>query len=127
MRIDHTYRPPARTVAETVDGLRTGRLTRRRALRLLGGAGLAAAGLLGPGRRGTFAQDGGTPPPVATPQIGQRADGSTLWRVKVADMHTDQKPIVELHAFFPGEITIAEGDAIWFDYGMGAFHTISFL
>src|SRR5215211_4723504 len=115
MRIDHTYRPPARTVAETVDGLRTGRLTRRRALRLLGGAGLAAAGLLGPGRRGTFAQDGGTPPPVVTPQIGQRADGSTRWHVKVAEMKMEEQ--TELMAFFPGEITITEGDAIWFDYG----------
>jgi plastocyanin len=64
---------------------------------------------------------------MATPQIGEQADGSTLWRVKVADMRMDQTPIVELHAFFPGEITVAEGDAIWFDFGMGAFHTVSFV
>jgi plastocyanin len=113
-------------VVEAIDGLRTGRLDRRQALRLLGGAGLATAGLLGLARRGVLAQEGGTPPPMATPQIGEQADGSTVWRIKVGDMRMDQTPLVELMAFFPGEITVAEGDAIWFDFGMGAFHTVSF-
>jgi plastocyanin len=126
MRFDHLIQHQAETVAATREARRIGRLTRREAIRLGGGAGLATAGFLALGRRGTFAQDGGTPPPLVTPQIGQQADGTTLWRVKVADMHMDEKPIVELHAFFPGEITVAEGDAIWFDFGMGGFHTASF-
>jgi plastocyanin len=124
MRIDRTYRPQAVAVAETIDGLRSGRLSRREALRLLGGAGLASAGLLALGRH-AFAQDNGTPPAMATPQIGQQADGSTLWRVKVADMKMEE--LTELHVFFPGEITINAGDSIWFDFGMGGFHTVSFL
>jgi plastocyanin len=136
MRIDHSFRPQAITLAPIIDGAGypkgvmapgTGRLSRREALRLLGGVGLATAGLLTPGRRGAVAQDNGTPPAMATPQIGQQADGSTLWRVKVGDMTMEQKPIVELHGFFPGEITINAGDAIWFDFGMGGFHTVSFL
>src|SRR5829696_1897615 len=116
-----------RSIVETIDGLRTGRLDRRQALRLLGGAGLATAGLLGLARRGALGQEGGTPPPMATPQLGPQADGSTVWRVKVADKRMDQVPLVELMSYFPGEITVAEGDAIWFDFGMGAFHTVSFV
>jgi plastocyanin len=64
---------------------------------------------------------------VATPPIGEQADGSTRWHVKVGDMRMEPAPIVELHAFFPGEITVSEGDSIWFDFGMMGFHTVSFL
>src|ERR1700704_6110073 len=91
----------ATAVTQMTNLLRAGRLSRRDALRLAGGAGLATAGLLTLGRRGAGAQDSGTPPAMATPQIGQQADGSTIWRVKVADMKMDQKPIVEFHGFFP--------------------------
>lgn len=113
-------------VAEIAEHVRTGVLTRREALRLLGGAGLAASGAFMLSKH-AFAQDAGTPMPAVTPVIGRQTDGSTLWRVKVADMRMDQTPIVELHAFFPKEITIAEGDAVWFDFGTGGFHTASFL
>ncbi|HEY7033151.1 MAG TPA: hypothetical protein VH482_17560 [Thermomicrobiales bacterium] len=130
MRIDRSSRPQAITLAQTIDGAQrapgNGQLSRREALRLLGGAGLAAAAFTTLGRR-AFAQDNGTPPAMATPQIGPQADGSILWHVKVGDMKMEQKPIVELHGFFPGEITINAGDSIWFDYGMGGFHTVSFL
>ena len=102
MRIDRTYRSRAVALVETVDGLRDGRLSRRKALRLLGGAGVAGAGFVALGRR-AFAQEG-TPPAVATPQLGLQADGSTLWRVKVGDMRMEER--LELMDSFPGEITI---------------------
>ena len=54
-----------------------------------------------------------------------QADGSTLWHVKVGDMKMEE--LIELHTFFPNEITISAGDSIWFDFGMGGFHTVSFL
>ncbi|MEA2524011.1 MAG: hypothetical protein QOF73_1238 [Thermomicrobiales bacterium] len=124
MRINNNYRPHAVAVARTIDGLRSGRLSRREALRLIGGAGLATAGFMSLGRR-AFAQDGGTPAAAATPQIGQQADGSTLWKVKAGDMKMEE--LIELHGYFPGEITINAGDSIWWDFGMGGFHTVSFL
>jgi plastocyanin len=124
MRIDSNYRTQAVAVARAIDGLQTGRLSRRDALRLMGGAGLATAAFMSFGRR-AFAQDSGTPAAAVTPQIGPQADGSTLWKVKVGDMKMEE--LIELHAFFPGEITINAGDAIWFDFGMGGFHTVSFL
>jgi len=124
MRIDSNYRTQAVAVARAIDGLQTGRLSRREALRLMGGAGLATAAFMSLGRR-AFAQDSGTPPAMATPQVGPRADGSTLWKVKVGDMKMEEH--LELMDFFPGEITINAGDAVWWDFGMGAFHTVSFL
>jgi plastocyanin len=128
MRITNSYRPQATAVAQTMDGAQrapgTGRLSRRETFRLLGGAGLATAAFMTLGRR-AFAQDSGTPPAMATPQIGQQADGSTLWLVKVADMRMEE--LIEFHGFYPSEFTINAGDSIWFDYGMGGFHTISFL
>src|SRR4051812_5073942 len=92
-------------------------ITRRHLLRLFCGAGLATAALLKLGDRLALAQDEGTPMPMATAQLGPRDDGSTVWRVKVGEMQMEEK--TEYHAFFPGEITINEGDAIWFDFGMG--------
>jgi plastocyanin len=123
MRIDSTYRPHAVAVAQTLDGLRSGRLSRREMLRLVGGAGLATAGLLALGRRGASGQEG-TPPPMVMPQVGPQADGSTLWHVKVGDMKMEQKS--EIHAFLPGDITVAVGDSIWFDMMMPGFHTVTF-
>jgi plastocyanin len=115
-------------VAATTEKVRNGRLTRREALRLFGGTGLAAAGVLTLGRRGAFAHQEATPPAAPTPVIGQQADGSTLWRVKVADMNMGMAAMTELHTFFPGEITVAVGDSIWFEFGMmPGFHTVTFL
>ncbi len=113
------------TTSGTVPVLREFQLSRRRALQLLGGAGLGAAGLLAL-PRASFAQEGeGSPVPAVTPQIGPQSDGSTMWRVQVAEMNMEEQ--YEFHAFFPGEITVNEGDSIWFDFGMGGFHTVSFL
>lgn len=116
---------PIPTVHEIARRVHDGRLTRREALRLLGGAGLATAGFATLSHR-AFAQDA-TPMPAVTPVIGKQANGKTIWRVQVADVRMAQAPMVELHAFFPEEITIAEGDGIWFDFGPGGFHTVSFL
>src|SRR4051812_21443394 len=114
MRIDSSYRPRAIAVAQTIDGAQwapgDGRLSRRDAFRLLGGAGLATAAFMTLGRR-AFAQDNGTPPAMATPQLGQQADGSTLWHVKVGDMKMEE--LIEFHGFYPSEFTINAGDSIW--------------
>src|SRR6188472_1597748 len=84
-------------------------ITRRHLLRLFGGAGLATAALLKLGNRLAFAQDEGTPMPMATAQLGPRDDGSTVWRVKVGDMQMEEK--TEYHAFFPGE---SPGKNAWY-------------
>lgn len=67
-------------------------------------------------------------PMAATPEIGPRPDGSRLWRVQVAGGSMDDG--IELMGFFPGEITINAGDAIFFDFSPGmpeVPHTVSFL
>jgi plastocyanin len=100
-------------------------VTRRHALALLGGAAMASAGMLSLNQTRARAQEGGTPVPMVTPEFGPQADGSTMWRVQVGEMNMEEQ--YEFHAFFPGEITINEGDSIWFDFGMGGFHTVTFL
>ncbi len=110
-------------ISDVLQQARSGRMSRREAVRLLGGLGAGFAGLAAFGRRGAFAQEG-TPPPVATPQVGKQPDGSTLWRVKVGDMMMAEQ--IELHTFFPSEITINAGDSIWFDMTMPGFHTVTF-
>jgi plastocyanin len=97
--------------------------------RFLAGLGAAAAGLAVVGPRGVVAQDQATPapaegpPPQATPQLGPRADGTTVWRVQVGA--EDDVTAVEVMAFLPDPITIAAGDTIFFD--IRGFHTVSFL
>ncbi|MER3439074.1 MAG: hypothetical protein C4346_16620, partial [Chloroflexota bacterium] len=110
-------------ISDVVQQTRAGRMSRRDAIRLLGGVGLGLAGLTTLGRRPVFAQEG-TPPAVATPQVGKQPDGSTLWRVKVGDMMMAE--LIELHTFFPSEITFNAGDSIWFDMTMQGFHTVTF-
>lgn len=110
-------------IANVLQQARSGRMSRRQAVRLLGAFGIGVAGLTALGRRGAFAQEG-TPPAVATPQVGKQPDGSTLWRVKVGDMMMAEQ--IELHTFFPSEITINAGDSIWFDMSMPGFHTVTF-
>src|SRR3954447_17085922 len=99
-------------------------VNRRDIVRLMGGAGLAAASLMAFGRR-AGAQDA-SPVPAATPVIGPQADGSTLWKVGVGGM--DMANGIEYHTFFPNDITINEGDSIWFgeDMPMPGFHTVTF-
>jgi plastocyanin len=111
-------------------------MNRRQLMRAMGRLGLGAAGAVALGRvawaaprgghgRHTHFQEGGTSPAVATPQVGPRPDGTTLWRVQVGAMDMDNK--LDFHAFFPGEITVNAGDSIWFDFGEAAFNTVTFL
>lgn len=112
-------------VTQMLRRVRTGQMSRRQMLRGLGALGLATAGIATLGGRRTLARQEAPASPAATPAVGPQADGSTLWRVKVGDMRMDAP--IELHGFFPGEITVAVGDSIWFDMGMPMFHTVSFL
>jgi plastocyanin len=112
------------TVNQMLRKVQTGQMSRRQMLRGLSALGIAGAGLAALGRRNAFARQESSPA-AATPAVGPQADGSTLWRVKVGDMKMDAP--IELHAFFPGEITVAVGDSIWFDFGqMPMFHTVTF-
>jgi plastocyanin len=90
-----------------------------------GGLAIVAASLLKPGAQAAL-QDAS---PEAMPmmpdvEIGPRDDGTTVWKVQVGGM--DMENLVEFHTFFPNEITINAGDAIWFAYDMPMFHTVTF-
>lgn len=138
--------------AQILQRCRTGRLSRRETVRLLAGIGLAGAGAgaIGLGALSTKAtgaaapaapagfvghgglhaallrQDAGTPAPAATPQLGEQPDGTHLWRVRVAGM--DMENLIDTQAFFPSEITINAGDAIFFEFPTPpGFHTVTFL
>ncbi|MGH2534534.1 MAG: plastocyanin/azurin family copper-binding protein [Thermomicrobiales bacterium] len=123
-------------LVEAIARYEAGRMSRRQLLRTMGGLGLGAVGALALGKVASAAphgghaalarnQEGGTPPAVATPEVGPRADGTTLWKVLVGGHDMENK--LDFQGFFPGEITINAGDSIWFDYGMGGFHTVTFL
>lgn len=126
---------------QLIHRLRSSPINRRDAMRLIGAASLAAAGLdawvehagatTTPALRQALArfQSGtpeSTPMPMVVPPLGKQADGTTRWHVIVGAM--DMTNNIEIQAFLPGEITINEGDSIWFDIGqMPGFHTITFL
>jgi plastocyanin len=131
---------------------RLGQMPRRDALRLFGALGLSATGVgaIGIGAISTRAsatrsvigvtghgvhggwnlallrQDAGTPAPASTPQLGEQPDGSHIWKVQVAGM--DMENLIDTQAFFPKEITINAGDAIYFEFPTPpGFHTVTFL
>jgi len=111
--------------AETVRRLQSEALSRRTALRLLGAAGLTAAGISTV--RGVAAQQA-TPEAgaMATPMLGQRSDGTRVWRVQVAG--DNEAEFLEFMTFFPRELTINAGDTVFFDFqGHHAPHTVTFL
>jgi plastocyanin len=114
------------TRAQMFDGIAVRRqpakLNRREAVRLMGGIGLATAGMFALGRPASAHQDAASP--VASPQVGPQADGTNLWKVIVGGM--DMENMIEYHGFFPGEITINAGDSIWFAEEMPMFHTVTF-
>ncbi len=99
----------------------------RRAFLKAGGAlgltGLALT-LLPRSARYASAYQEGTPPAAAAPVLGTQADGTNLWKVQVGGM--DMENLLDLQAFFPGEITINAGDQIWFAEGMPGFHSVYF-
>jgi plastocyanin len=65
--------------------------------------------------------------PGASPVPGPRDDGTNLWQVQVGGMDMEER--IDMHAFFPKEITINAGDGIHFAFapmGMPGFHTVTF-
>jgi len=136
---------PQPTIIELArTGDRPGRMPRRAALRLLAGFGLTTAGVATLATRATRAgspgagahagharlhaaglhQDSGAA--SAAPQLGERPDGTRLWRVRVAGM--DRETMIDTQAFFPEQITINAGDAIYFEFPTPpGFHTATFL
>ncbi|HEX5992185.1 MAG TPA: plastocyanin/azurin family copper-binding protein [Thermomicrobiales bacterium] len=131
---------------------RSGQMSRREAVRLLGALGLTTAGIgaigLGAintgstiagsaasggvhaGHGGLYAallrQDAGTPAAAATPTLGEQPDGTHVWKVKVAGL--DEENLIDTQSFFPKEITINAGDAIYFEFPTPpGFHTVTFL
>src|SRR5215213_3898613 len=140
-----------RIAAQVLWRYRSGQMSRRDALRLLsalslttagvGAIGLAAistrstsAGSLAPGGVHTghgslyaalLRQDAGTPEPAPAPQLGEQPDGTHIWKVRVAGM--DEENLIDTQAFFPTEITINVGDAIYFEFPTPpGFHTVTF-
>ena len=48
---------------------------------------------------------------MATPVLGPQADGTNLWKVQVGGM--DMEAGIDMHAFFPAEITVNAGDSVF--------------
>jgi len=121
-------------IQETTTRYAAGRLSRRRMLRTLGalGLGAASASLLARaaaassssapshGVHAAAAQEG---PPAATPELGDRPDGTRVWRVQAGGGVMEE--LIEAVAFYPREITINAGDSIFFQ--ILGFHNVHFL
>jgi plastocyanin len=122
--------------------------SRREAVRLLVGLGIGAAGLGAIGAGALATRASGAAPAIAlnphggkhapllhsqgeaatptAPTLGERPDGTRLWRVRVAGM--DEENAIDLQSFFPRELTINAGDAVWFEFPTPpGFHTVTFL
>jgi len=102
------------------------RFTRRQALELLGGLGLAAAAFPAISQP-AVAQADDHATPHASPVAGPRDDGTNLWKVQVGGMEMEN--LIDLQTYFPDKITINAGDAIHFAFapmGMPGFHTVTF-
>jgi len=116
-----------RRSSDVITDYLSGRIDRRRALQILGVLGVG--GIVGPalGRTAATAQEAGSPAPMATPELGPQADGTTLWKVEVGGM--DMANGIDLHAFFPDQLTVNAGDSVLFEFapmGMPGFHTVTF-
>jgi plastocyanin len=64
---------------------------------------------------------------MATPALGPQADGTNVWKVQVGGM--DMESGIDMHAFFPRDVTINAGDSIFWQFapmGMPGFHTVTF-
>lgn len=122
--------------------LRSSPMSRRDAVKVLGGAGLSLAGAgviveavgAAPGsspRPSLSLHQDATPgamgtPAMVMPELGKLSDGTSRWHVIVGAM--DMTKNLEIQVFMPDAITINAGDSIWFDIGaMPGFHTITFL
>ena len=110
------------TVRDVLSRYMTGRIDRRRALKLLGALGLTTAAAASLGKSAAAHQEA-----AATPEIGPRADGTNVWKVQVGGM--DMETATDVHSFFPNEITVNAGDTIFFQFapmGMPGAHTVTF-
>src|ERR671913_1742351 len=141
-----------RIAAQVLRRYRSGQIPRREALRFLGALGLTTAGIgaiglgavsikstsagsvasggVDAGHGSLYAallrQDAGTPAAVDSPTLGEQPDGTHLWKVQVAGMEMEN--LIDLQSFFPKEITINAGDAIFFEFPTPpGFHTVTFL
>ena len=97
-------------------------MTRRHVIELFGALGLAA---MASPLASSVVRAQSTPGASVVP--GPQPDGTNLWRVQVGGM--DMASGTDMHAFFPGEITINAGDSIEFAFapmGMPGFHTVTF-
>jgi plastocyanin len=102
-------------------------MSRRAAVSLITGVGLAAGGaiILPASAIASMRQDDATPeapPAPATPVLGEQPDGTVTWRVQAG--HMSMEEMIEALAFFPNEITVNVGDRIFFD--LHGFHTVTF-
>ena len=130
-------------VRDALARYRVGRINRRQALGLLAALGVSAAAaplLLGKATAKTAPGGGGGhaghaavllqeatpgaegPPPAATPVLGERPDGTFVWRVQAGG--GSEEDLIDAQAFFPEEITVNAGDAVYFE--MRGFHTVTF-
>jgi plastocyanin len=129
-------------VSEITSRLRSGQISRRQAARLLGALSLTAGSALALAARlpaapaaartglarhpAPMTHQMGTPEAGAGPALGEQADGTRVWRVRVAGM--DMENMLDIQAFFPSELTINAGDAVYFELpDPPGFHTITFL
>ncbi|MEA2596310.1 MAG: hypothetical protein QOF01_2779, partial [Thermomicrobiales bacterium] len=117
------------TISEALADYRAGRISRRTLVRLLRLTAAGAALGIGQPAQAAMLQDGtpavsDEPPPAATPVLGEQPDGTRVWRVQAGAI--DEAEMVEAMGFFPAEITINAGDAVFFDFGP-RFHTATFL
>ena len=134
-----TQDPRSRMVRQALARYHAGRISRRQLVGLLGALGLSAAAAPWLIDRGAGAKTAvraghaghmmplaqeGTPPPAATPQLGQQPDGTTRYKV-IAGGFGEETEGIELTAFYPGEITINAGDSIYWE--IRGFHNVHFL
>jgi plastocyanin len=125
-----TNHQPRSIPAEAMRRLQSEALSRRTALRLLGAVGLTATGISTvrsvAGQEASPEAGAMATGTMATPTLGERPDGSRVWRVLVAA--NNDAELLEFMTFFPRELTINAGDTIFFDFqGHHAPHTVTFL
>jgi plastocyanin len=125
-----TNRQPRSIPDEGMRRLQSEALSRRTALRLLGAVGLTATGISTvrsvAGQEASPEAGAMATGTMATPTLGERPDGSRVWRVLVAA--NNDAELLEFMTFFPRELTINAGDTIFFDFqGHHAPHTVTFL
>src|SRR4051794_19767254 len=95
---DHMNHELRRHIGELLADYQQGRVSRRRALHVLGALGLSGIGGQALLRTSALAQDAATPEAAATPMLGPQADGTNVWMVQVGGM--DMENSIDMHAFF---------------------------